>query len=156
MADETDTVRFTVGRFEVFPGSPNTVPGRAFFTIDFRHPVQETIDRLTAQIEPICHAHARGCQVIVTQISRVSPVHFGSEMVDSLRQHAVHLNLPHMDIFSGAGHDAMHLASVCPTGMLFIPCEKGISHNEVENARPADLAAGARVLASCLLERANR
>jgi N-carbamoyl-L-amino-acid hydrolase len=61
-----------------------------------------------------------------------------------------------MDIFSGAGHDAMHLASVCPTGMLFVPCEKGISHNEVENARPADLAAGAQVLASCLLERANR
>jgi N-carbamoyl-L-amino-acid hydrolase len=156
MADDTDTVRFTVGRFEVFPGSPNTVPGRVFFTIDFRHPVQETIDRLTAQIEPVCQAHARGCQVIVTQISRVSPVHFGSEMVDTLRRHAANLQLPHMDIFSGAGHDAMHLASVCPTGMLFVPCEKGISHNEVENARPADLAAGAQVLASCLLERANR
>ena len=156
MADDTDTVRFTVGRFEVFPGSPNTVPGRVFFAIDFRHPEQATIDRLTAQIEPTCQAHARGCQVVVTRISRVSPVHFGAEMADALRQHAAHLGLPHMDIFSGAGHDAMHLASVCPTGMLFVPCEKGISHNEVENARPADLAAGAQVLASCLLERANR
>jgi N-carbamoyl-L-amino-acid hydrolase len=156
MADDTDTVRFTVGRFEVFPGSPNTVPGRVFFTIDFRHPEQETIDRLTAQIEPTCQAHARGCQVVITRISRVSPVHFGAEMADALRQHAAQLGLPHMDIFSGAGHDAMHLASVCPTGMLFVPCEKGISHNEVENARPADLAAGAQVLASCLLERANR
>ena len=156
MADDTDTVRFTVGRFEVFPGSPNTVPGRVFFTIDFRHPEQETIDRLTAQIEPTCQAHARGCQVVITRISRVSPVHFGAEMVDTLRQQAAKLGLPHMDIFSGAGHDAMHLASVCPTGMLFVPCEKGISHNEVENARPADLAAGAQVLASCLFERANR
>ena len=156
MADDTDTVRFTVGRFEVFPGSPNTVPGRVFFTIDFRHPEQETIDHLTAQIEPTCQAHARGCQVVVTRISRVSPVHFGAEMADALRQHAAQLGLPHMDIFSGAGHDAMHLASVCPTGMIFVPCEKGISHNEVENARPSDLAAGAQVLASCLLERANR
>ncbi len=156
MADDTDTVRFTVGRFEVAPGSPNTVPGHVRFTIDFRHPEQETIDRLTAQIEPVCRAHARGCQVEVFQDSRVSPVHFGTDMVDTVRQQTTHLGLPHMDLFSGAGHDAMHLAAVCPTGMLFVPCEKGISHNEVENARPADLAAGAQVLASCLLELANR
>ncbi len=156
MADDTDTVRFTVGRFEVAPGSPNTVPGRVFFTIDFRHPVQETIDRLTAQIEPVCHAHARGCHVAVTQVSQVPPVHFSDNMVAIVRQQASNLGLPHMDLFSGAGHDAMYLAAVCPTGMLFVPCEKGISHNEVENARPADLAAGAQVLASCLLELADR
>lgn len=156
MADDTDTVRFTVGRFEVAPGSPNTVPGRVHFTIDFRHPVQETINRLTAQIEPICQAHARGCRVTVTQVSQVSPVHFSADMVATVRQQAANLGLPHMDLFSGAGHDAMHLAAVCPTGMLFVPCEKGISHNEVENARPADLAAGAQVLAACLVELANR
>ncbi|ETX02380.1 M20 family metallo-hydrolase [Candidatus Entotheonella palauensis] len=156
MADDTDTVRFTVGRFEVSPGSPNTVPGRVFFTIDFRHPIQETIDRLTARIEPVCRAHARGCQVVVTQISATSPVHFGTNTIDAIRQQAANLGLPHMDLFSGAGHDAGHLASVCPAGMVFVPCEKGISHNEVENARPADLAAGAQVLASFLLERANR
>lgn len=121
-----------------------------------RHPLQETIDRLTAQIEPVCRAHARSCEVTVTQVSRVSPVHFGAEMVDMVRQQAINLGLPHMDLFSGAGHDAMHLATVCPTGMLFVPCEKGISHNEIENAHPADLAAGAQVLASCLLELANR
>ncbi|ETW98971.1 MAG: hypothetical protein ETSY1_16720 [Candidatus Entotheonella factor] len=111
---------------------------------------------MTAQIEPVCRAHARGCQVVVTQISETSPIHFGSATVDAIRHQAANLGFPHMDIFSGAGHDAGHLASVCPTGMLFVPCEKGISHNEVENARPADLAAGAQVLASFLLERANR
>lgn len=156
MADDTDTVRFTIGRFEVMPGSPNTVPSRVLFTIDLRHPMQDTIDRLTGQIEPVCQAHARGCEVIVTRISKASPVHFGPDMVNTLRQQAANLALPHMDIFSGAGHDAMHMAAVCPTGMLFVPCEKGISHNEIENARPSDLAAGAQVLASCVLELANR
>jgi N-carbamoyl-L-amino-acid hydrolase len=156
MADETDTVRFTVGRLEVTPGSPNTVPSRVFFTIDFRHPEQGIIDRLTREIEPVCQAHARGCQVTVTQISSVSPTHFGSDMVTTIRQHASRLDLKHMDIFSGAGHDAMHMATICPTGMIFVPCEKGVSHNEAENARPADLAAGARVLAACLVDLANR
>jgi N-carbamoyl-L-amino-acid hydrolase len=60
-----------------------------------------------------------------------------------------------MRILSGAGHDAMHLAKICPTGMIFVPCEKGISHNETENATPSDLAAGARVLAATLVELAN-
>jgi N-carbamoyl-L-amino-acid hydrolase len=152
MADDTDTVRFTVGRFEVHPGSPNTVPGRVFFTIDFRHPQPAVIERLTRQIEPVCQAHARGCQVTVTRISNVSPTHFGPEVVNLVRQHAAALGFRHMDVFSGAGHDAMYLATVCPTGMIFVPCEKGVSHNEAEHARPADLAAGARVLAACLVD----
>jgi N-carbamoyl-L-amino-acid hydrolase len=156
MADDTDTVRFTIGRFDVQPGSPNTVPSRVFFTIDFRHPEPDVIDRLTRQIDPVCQAHARGCQVIVMQISNTSPTHFGSDIVNIVRQHASRLDLKHMDIFSGAGHDAMLMANVCPTGMIFVPCEKGISHNEAENARPADLAAGARVLAECLVDLANR
>jgi beta-ureidopropionase / N-carbamoyl-L-amino-acid hydrolase len=156
MADNTDTVRFTVGRFDVFPGSPNTVPGRALFSIDFRHPESATIARLTSQIEPVCRAHARGCQVVVTRLSNVAPTHFGAAMVDLIRKHAARLGFPHMDILSGAGHDAMYLHTVCPTGMIFVPCEKGVSHNETENARPADLAAGARVLVECLVELANR
>ena len=56
---------------------------------------------------------------------------------------------------SGAGHDAMHIATLCPAGMIFVPCERGISHNEIENATPADLAAGTRVLVEVLLELAN-
>ena len=55
-----------------------------------------------------------------------------------------------MDMPSGAGHDAMHIARLCPAGMIFVPCERGISHNEIENATPADLAAGTRVLVEVL------
>src|SRR3546814_2458433 len=58
-----------------------------------------------------------------------------------------------MDIASGAGHDANYLTRVCPTGMIFVPCKGGISHNETESATPADLAAGTRLLAAYMVER---
>ena len=61
-----------------------------------------------------------------------------------------------MRLPSGASHDAMYMARICPTGMIFVPCEKGVSHNEAENAKSADLAAGARVLTAALLELADK
>ncbi|HLM11876.1 MAG TPA: M20/M25/M40 family metallo-hydrolase, partial [Reyranella sp.] len=73
-----------------------------------------------------------------------------------VRDKAGALGLTSMDMPSGAGHDPMHIARLCPAGMIFVPCERGISHNEAENATPADLAAGARVLVEVLEELANR
>ena len=61
----------------------------------------------------------------------------------------------HMDIISGAGHDACYVSRVAPTGMIFVPCENGISHNEEEEATPEDLAAGCNVLLHAIVERAN-
>jgi N-carbamoyl-L-amino-acid hydrolase len=66
------------------------------------------------------------------------------------------LGLPSMRMISGAGHDAMRLARVAPTGMVFVPCERGISHSEAVNAKPQALAAGARVLADTLVALAGR
>jgi N-carbamoyl-L-amino-acid hydrolase len=57
-----------------------------------------------------------------------------------------------MDIVSGAGHDAVYMARVCPTAMIFVPCADGISHNEIEDAEPADLEAGCNVLLRAMLE----
>ncbi|HEX6978842.1 MAG TPA: M20 family metallo-hydrolase [Alphaproteobacteria bacterium] len=156
MHDDTDTVRFTVGRFEVYPGSPNTVPGKVHFTIDFRHPDNDVLRRLGDQVAPVAAAHAKGCQVTVTDISYVEPTVFAPEVIDLVRASAAALGLPHMDMPSGAGHDAMHINALCPTGMIFVPCHKGISHNEAESATPADLAAGCRVLADALVDLANR
>jgi beta-ureidopropionase / N-carbamoyl-L-amino-acid hydrolase len=156
MADETDTVRFTVGRFEVHPGSPNTVPGRVFFTIDFRHPDLATIDRLCGQIEGVAKANARGCAVSVRRTRKTDPTHFDAGMVRLVSAQAQALGLASMEIFSGAGHDAQYLARVCPAGMIFVPCAGGVSHNEAESATPDDLAKGARVLAACLVELADR
>ena len=156
MADPDDRVRFTVGRFEVEPGSPNTVPARAFFTIDLRHPDAATIARLAARIEPLCRAHAQGCQVTVGETAGSTPTVFDPAVVEVVRQAARAVGEPAMDMVSGAGHDAMHIANLCPTAMVFVPCEKGISHNEAESATPADLAAGARVVTASLVALANR
>jgi N-carbamoyl-L-amino-acid hydrolase len=75
---------------------------------------------------------------------------FDAKIVDLVRDTTARLGLPHMDMPSGAGHDAMHVAPLGPAGMIFVPCARGISHNEAEAASPGDLAAGARVLADCL------
>ncbi len=156
MEDPTDTVRFTVGRFEVFPGSPNTVPGRVYFTIDFRHPDLAVLDERGGRIAAVAAAHARGCAVSVGPLTDVPPTIFAAPVVDLVRDCTARLGLPHMDMPSGAGHDAMHIATLCPAGMIFVPCERGISHNEAENATPSDLAAGCRVLAEALTTLASR
>ena len=156
MQDPSDTVRFTVGRFEVSPNSPNTVPGRVFFTIDFRHPDPAVLSRLGDRIEAVCREHARGCAVTVTPTFDAPPTRFARDIVASVGGAAARLGLPHMEIFSGAFHDAKFIAEIAPTGMIFVPCERGISHNPAENAKPSDLAAGARVLAEVLAELADR
>ncbi len=153
--DPTDTVRFTVGRFRVQPDAPAVVPGHALFTIDFRHPKDSVLTRLGDQVEGICRANARKCAVSVTETSRSKPVPFTSNIPDIIERAAAGLDYRRMRILSGAGHDAMHLATVCPTGMIFVPCENGVSHSEIENATPADLAAGTRVLAAAMVELAN-
>src|SRR5271170_4061192 len=156
MQDDSDTVRFTVGRFEVSPNSPNTVPGRVFFTIDFRHPDPAVLRRLGDRIEPVCRAQARGCAVTVTPTFDAPPTQFAPAIVASVSGAAARLGLPHMDIFSGAFHDAKFIAEIAPTGMIFVPCANGISHNPAESATPSDLAAGACVLAEVLAELADR
>ncbi len=74
----------------------------------------------------------------------------------AVRQGAGALGYGHLDIVSGAGHDACYVAKVAPTGMIFVPCKDGISHNEIESADPAHLAAGADVLLRTILALANR
>jgi N-carbamoyl-L-amino-acid hydrolase len=151
MFDEEDIVRFTVGRFVVSPGSPNTVPGRASFTIDFRHPDAGTLKRLGDQVEAVCRTHAGSCDVHVTETFTSPPCGFDPAIVAEVRKSAEGLGIPFLEMPSGASHDARFLAETCPAGMIFVPCEKGISHNEAENAKPADLAAGTRVLAETLV-----
>jgi len=153
--DETDTVRCTIGRFECFPGSPNTVPGRVFFTIDFRHPNAEIFEKLSAEIEPTCKKHARNCDVEVKRTMNAPPTVFRKSVVDLIRDEVESIGSPFIDMPSGGGHDAQNMHEICPTGMIFIPCKDGISHNEAESATPSDCAAGTRVLAATLVELAN-
>ena len=154
--DADDTLRFTIGRVDVAPGSPNTVPGKAVFTIDMRHPSNDVLDEHEKKLEGIVASRAAPCPARIERITNVGSTDFDLTVIDLVRAKANALNLSNMDMPSGAGHDAMHIARLCPAGMIFVPCERGVSHNEAENASPADLAAGARVLVEVLEELANR
>ena len=154
--DPDDVVRFTVGRFTVEPNAPAVIPGRVVFSIDFRHPDEAVLTRLGDAVEGVCQANRGPCEVKAVQTARSQPVPFSGLLPDLIQSAADRLGLSSMPILSGAGHDSIYLAKICPTAMIFVPCEKGISHNEIENATPYDLASGARVLAEVLVELANR
>jgi N-carbamoyl-L-amino-acid hydrolase len=77
-------------------------------------------------------------------------------MLDAIESTANAYGYPNRRLASGAGHDAVYVARTCPAAMIFVPCEGGISHNEIENARPEHLAAGADVLLRAMLDAANR
>ena len=152
MHDDTDTVRFTVGRFEVTPNSPNSVASRVLFTIDLRHPDAQTLERLSDAVRPACERAAGSCRIGVRETFHRRPCVFDQRVQDTIAESARRLALPSIRMPSGAFHDALFVNDVCPSGMIFVPCEKGISHNPSENAKPEDLAAGARVLAVTLAE----
>jgi len=154
--DKDDTLRFTIGRVEVSPGSPNTVPGKAVFTIDMRHPDNDVLAAHEKKLYDIVKSKAAPCPASIERVTNVPPTNFDTGVIDLVRDAANNLKLTNMDMPSGAGHDAMHIATLCPAGMIFVPCERGISHNEIENATPSDLAAGTRVLVEVLEKLANR
>ncbi len=154
-ADPSERLRFTIGRFEASPGSPNTVPGRVDFTIDLRHPEATLLDRVTAAIAEACREEAPPCAAKLRQILGSSPVAFAPEMVERVRRAARRLGQEPLDILSGATHDAKFMAGLCPTAMIFIPCRGGVSHNESEAAEPEHHARGAEVLAEVLSELAE-
>ncbi|ETW96437.1 MAG: hypothetical protein ETSY1_26635, partial [Candidatus Entotheonella factor] len=149
--------RGTVGQFIVHPNSRNVIPGRVEFTIDLRHPedgplmlmadaVRETMDRVCAEM---------GLSGDMSEIWYQPPTPFDAGCIDVVSRAASDLGLAAMPIISGAGHDAKYLAQVCPTGMIFIPCKDGISHNEIEDASQEDVAAGCNVLLQAMLDQAG-
>ncbi len=147
----------TVGRLEVRPNSPNTVPGQVVFTIDSRHPDDGTLAAVAEDMRGLCAGIAgdSGLDLAIEQTTERGAVAFDGGLVAEMRAAAERLGLAQRDIYSGAGHDACNLASVAPTAMIFVPCEDGISHNEAENAKPEDLAAGCDLLLQVMVERAG-
>jgi N-carbamoyl-L-amino-acid hydrolase len=139
----------------VTPNSPNSVASHVLFSVDVRHPDPATIRRLGDAVEDVARKAAARCDVKVYPTLVHDPCLFDAGVRDAIARAANELALPSMSLASGAGHDAMYMARICPAGMIFVPCENGVSHNEAENAKPEDLAAGARVLTAALLQLAN-
>lgn len=154
MRDE-DVLRLTFGRLQVWPNSPNTVPGRVELVIDLRHPLESEIEAVSKRISETVAAEAPPCRAEVRTVSTVPPVHFDAAIRSRLTRASDAAGYRSRPITSGAGHDALHLARVCTTGMIFVPCRDGVSHHESESATSGQLVAGARVLAATAWELAE-
>ena len=143
-----------VGQANVWPNSRNVIPGKAVFTIDFRSPdlgkltsMRDRLEREAAQI-----AGDLGLGISIEPVGHFDPVTFDPGLVSVVRGAAERLGYAHMDIVSGAGHDACWINRVAPTVMIMCPCVDGLSHNEAEEISPEWAAAGADVLLNAVLE----
>jgi N-carbamoyl-L-amino-acid hydrolase len=152
-----DYARGTVGFMQVKPNSRNVIPGEVRTSVDLRNAKAETLEAMCEELKRAARAIEAECRVKIELRETVyfKPCEFDATLVASVREAAGALGLNHQDIVSGAGHDAVYIARVAPTAMIFIPCEGGISHNEIESATPADLTAGCNVLLRAALKKAG-
>jgi N-carbamoyl-L-amino-acid hydrolase len=150
--------RGTVGQLQVLPNSRNVIPGEVRFSIEFRHPDEAEVDRISATFPDEAAAIAASCGVKLelSELFRIARQPFVPGCVDLVRQAAAKLGLSAREIVSGAGHDAVYVARHVPTAMIFTPCKDGLSHNEEESILPEEAEAGCQVLFEAVLARANR
>ncbi len=153
--DDKDEMRYTIGRFDVLPGGISVVPGQVNFYIDLRYHDKDTLDDLGDRIPVVCKAHAGPCQIKIAEFITQDPMNFPENIITSFEEVADRHGFGHERLYSYAGHDARHAARLCPAGMIFIPCWKGISHNEAERAEPGDIAAAAQVISDMLIDQAK-
>jgi N-carbamoyl-L-amino-acid hydrolase len=153
----TPDSRGTVGRMYVHPNSPNTIPGQVAFSGDLRHPDGAVLDAMDADFRRSATAIAAemGLELSIELRNVIPPLRFDPGLVEIVRDAAKRETNAWQDIYTGAGHDACNLALHLPAAMIFVPCEGGISHNEIENAEPEDLEAGCNVLANAMIAAAR-
>jgi N-carbamoyl-L-amino-acid hydrolase len=146
-----------VGQMFFAPNSRNVLPGKVVFTVDIRSPDQKKLDAMRARVEAeapkICEPLGVKCAIEV--VGHFDPVAFDPALVDRVRKSAEKLGYSHMNIISGAGHDACWAARVAPATMVMCPCVDGLSHNEAENISKEWAAAGADVLFHAVVETAE-
>ena len=145
------------GHIDIYPNSRNVIPGKAVFTIDFRSPELAVIEdmeaRLAAEVKTICDN--MGMEYEIEKVGGFDPVAFDETCVNAVRDAAERLGYSHMNLISGAGHDACWINRVAPTAMIMCPCVDGLSHNEAEEISPEWAAAGTDVLLHAVLETAQ-
>jgi len=148
----------TVGMIEAYPNSRNVIPGRVFLTIDFRHPQDSVLSIMHAALEEGIEQITTdiGLQKELEQIFYYAPVPFDKSCVEAVRHGAEACGYSMREIVAGAGHDSCYLAQTTPTSMIFVPCIDGISHNEIEDAKPEWITAGGDTLLHAVLEKAGQ
>ncbi len=157
-ASKTGTTVGTVGQLSLSPGGINIIPGRVEFSLDLRDIDEGVRDRVEQRIvegaKRLCEE--RGVELHVEPLQRVAPVPCSEPVIDAARDAFEKLGIDPYILPSGAGHDGMHLADLCPVGMIFVRSRAGISHNPAEWSSKEDCADGARVLYRTVLRLAGQ
>jgi N-carbamoyl-L-amino-acid hydrolase len=148
----------TVGLVECQPNSRNVIPGSVFFTIDFRHPDDATVAAMEQEMRSAVAeiATSTGVEASVELVWDSPAVRFDPQCIAAVARAAEASGYPAREIVSGPGHDSAYIARVAPTSMIFVPCEGGLSHNELETMEYGHVVAGANVLLRAVLETDQR
>ena len=146
-----------IGHCDIYPNSRNIIPGKAVFTIDFRHPDKAIITDMEARLRKGAKKIADdiGLGMEIEQVGGFDPVEFDENCVTAVRNAAERLGYSHRNLVSGAGHDACWINRVAPTAMVMCPCVDGLSHNEAEDISEEWAAAGTNVLFHAVVETAQ-
>ena len=145
-------MRFTIGRIGFEPGSINTIPASAAFTIDLRHPDTAALDELEQRLRTAMEAVASPCACTVERIMDNPPTRFDPVVLAACEAAAKRQGLPAFQMTSGAFHDAQYAAMIAPAGMLFIPCRDGVSHAEIEDIESDHAAVGTQALMDAVMD----
>ena len=150
--------RATVGMVKITPNSRNVISDKAWFSVEFRHPSEKGLQRMDQQLSEKVHQIAEKLNLTysIRPILSFPPLPFDRTCIEVVRQVAQNLNYPHRTMVSGAGHDSCNISKIAPTSMIFIPCIKGISHNEKEEIKPEWMSAGANVLLNAVKHLSKR
>jgi beta-ureidopropionase / N-carbamoyl-L-amino-acid hydrolase len=148
----------TVGQLTVVPGGANVVPGETTATVELRALEDRTLDEAELELREDARDQAarRGLELAFDEISRTAPVELDPDLRAVLARAARNAGTDPLELASGGGHDAGHMAAIAPSAMLFIPCRDGVSHAPEEAAEPEHIALGADVLLRVLVELAER
>ncbi|MXO31570.1 M20 family metallo-hydrolase [Apibacter sp. B2912] len=149
--------RATVGMVKITPNSRNVISDKAWFSVEFRHPSEKGLQRMDQQLSEKIHQIAEKLNLTysIRPILSFPPLPFDKTCIEVVRKVAQNLNYPHRTMVSGAGHDSCNISKIAPTSMIFIPCIKGISHNEKEEIKPEWMNAGANVLLNAVKHLSN-
>ena len=144
----------TVGRLELHPNLVNVVAGSATLTVDLRNTIEANLLEAENKLNDFLTnlSSKEGLAIEKRELARFEPVDFSEQVVNTVEEISTRLGHSVMRLPSGAGHDAQMMARVCPTGMIFVPSHKGISHNPQEHTDSDDLVAGCNVLFQTILD----
>ncbi|MBN1223987.1 MAG: Zn-dependent hydrolase [Candidatus Aminicenantes bacterium] len=147
----------TVGKVSVLPGAFSIVPGRVDFSLDFRSTSADTLQEMEKMLLELARetASTRGLDFLFKAVDKTSPVTIPPRIIDTMKEQCGNLGYSYMELPSGAGHDAQIIAGIADAGMIFIPCEDGISHSPDERIKWEDLEKGANLLLRTLLRLAS-